>query len=243
MTHPGEQFYPEGVRWDDPIATGTLPDLLSTAAAGYGARPAIEFRDRPISYAELEGLVEVAASAFLRAGYGKNTSVALFLGNSPDHPVFLANAMDVKKAGKLFGFVVRRHRRRQSHAKPLGARKFDSPPGPMPRSRSAMGVVSFRGRTIKADLKGHTRARQGTKCLDPASEKQHAVGKDGNRRDRRAGRNNLADIGQHEGLAAGHKNLFNTERRRFARDSSHPLEAERAARRLGRGAHTAIIAT
>ena len=29
MTHPGEQFYPQGVRWDDPIARGTLPDLLS----------------------------------------------------------------------------------------------------------------------------------------------------------------------------------------------------------------------
>ena len=25
MTHPGEQFYPQGVRWDDPIARGTLP--------------------------------------------------------------------------------------------------------------------------------------------------------------------------------------------------------------------------
>mgnify|MGYP002683340579 CR=1 FL=1 len=39
MTHPGEQFYPLGVRWDDAIARGTLPDLLSTAAAEYGARP------------------------------------------------------------------------------------------------------------------------------------------------------------------------------------------------------------
>ena len=96
MTHPGEQFYPEGVRWDDPIARGTLPDLLSQAAAEYGARPAIEFRDRPISYAELEAMVEVAASAFLRAGYGKNTSVALFLGNSPDHPVNFFGAL---KAG------------------------------------------------------------------------------------------------------------------------------------------------
>src|ERR1700688_2642074 len=96
MTHPGEQFYPEGVHWDDPIATGTLPDLLSTAAAEYGARPAIEFRDRPISYAELEAMVEVAAAAFLRAGYGKNNSVALFLGNSPDHPVNFFGAL---KAG------------------------------------------------------------------------------------------------------------------------------------------------
>jgi long-chain acyl-CoA synthetase len=96
MTHPGEQYYPEGVHWDDPIARGTLPDLLSTAAREYGARPVIEFRDRPISYAELESLVEVAAAAFLRAGYGTNTSVALFLGNTPDHPVNFFGAL---KAG------------------------------------------------------------------------------------------------------------------------------------------------
>ena len=94
--HPGEQFYPEGVHWDDPIAQGTLPDLLSKAASDYGARPAIEFRDGGISYAGLEAMVEVAASAFLGAGYGKNTSVALFLGNSPDHPVNFFGAL---KAG------------------------------------------------------------------------------------------------------------------------------------------------
>jgi long-chain acyl-CoA synthetase len=94
--HPGEQFYPEGVHWDDPIARGTLPDLLSKAAADYGARPAIEFRDRPISYNGLEAMVEVAASAYLGAGYGKDTSVALFLGNSPDHPVNFFGAL---KAG------------------------------------------------------------------------------------------------------------------------------------------------
>jgi long-chain acyl-CoA synthetase len=96
MTYPGEQFYPQGVHWDDAIVRGTLPDLLSDAAAEYGARPAIEFRDRPISYTDLEVLVETAASAFLRAGYGKDHSVALFLGNSPDHPVNFFGAL---KAG------------------------------------------------------------------------------------------------------------------------------------------------
>jgi long-chain acyl-CoA synthetase len=96
MTHPGEQFYPEGVRWDDPIARGTLPDLLSAAAMEYGTRAAIEFRDRPISYAELETMAELAAAALLRAGYGKGTSVALFLGNTPDHPVNFFGAL---KAG------------------------------------------------------------------------------------------------------------------------------------------------
>src|ERR1700750_949163 len=96
MPHPGEQFYPEGVRWDAPIAQGTLPDLLSQAAREYGDRTAIEFRDRPITYTALEQLAEVAASAFLRAGYGKDTSVALFLGNTPDHP---ANFFGALKAG------------------------------------------------------------------------------------------------------------------------------------------------
>src|ERR1700687_2178566 len=94
--HPGEKFYPEGVHWDDPIARGTLPDLLAKAAMQYGARPAIEFRDRPISYTELEAMVEVAAAAFMRAGYGKDNSVALFLGNTPDHPVNFFGAL---KAG------------------------------------------------------------------------------------------------------------------------------------------------
>jgi long-chain acyl-CoA synthetase len=96
MTHPGEQFYPAGVHWDDPIAKGTLPDLLSKATVQFASRPAIEFRDRPISYTELQTMAETAASAFLRAGYGKGASVALFLGNSPDHPVNFFGAL---KAG------------------------------------------------------------------------------------------------------------------------------------------------
>src|SRR3954468_13419324 len=96
MTHPDEKFYPPGVHWDDPIARGTLPDLLSTAAAEFGLRPAIEFRERPISYSGLEAHVEAAACAFLRAGYGKGSSVALFLGNSPEHPINFFGAL---KAG------------------------------------------------------------------------------------------------------------------------------------------------
>jgi len=96
MTHPGEQFYPQGVYWDDAIERGTLPGLLSQAVAQFGARPAIEFRDRAISFIELEMLAEVTAAAFLRAGFGKDTTVALFLGNSPDHP---ANFFGALKAG------------------------------------------------------------------------------------------------------------------------------------------------
>jgi long-chain acyl-CoA synthetase len=53
MTHAGEHFYPQDVHWDDPIAQGTVPDLLSNAAAEFSLRPAFEFRGAPISYTEL----------------------------------------------------------------------------------------------------------------------------------------------------------------------------------------------
>ena len=125
MTHPGEKFYPEGVHWDDPIARGTLPDLMAKAAADFGARTAIEFRDRPISYAELEDRVETAASAFLRAGAGKNTSVALFLGNSPDHPVNFFGALKAGAGWCICRRSMARSRCRTSSAIP--ARAFSSP--------------------------------------------------------------------------------------------------------------------
>src|SRR4030088_489069 len=123
MPHPGENFYPEGVHWDDPIARGTLPDLMSKAASDFGARPAIEFRDRPISYAELDDKAAVAAAAFLRAGAGKNTSVALFLGNSPDHPVNFFGALKAGARGMhlspLDGEIALSHKLSDSGARVL----------------------------------------------------------------------------------------------------------------------------
>src|SRR6202012_4015304 len=123
MTHPGEKFYPEGVHWDDAIARSTLPDLLSKAAGEFGARAAIEFRERPVSYAELESLVEVAASAFMRAGYGKDTSVALFLGNTPDHPINFFGALKagarVVHLSPLDGEIALSHKHSDSGARVL----------------------------------------------------------------------------------------------------------------------------
>jgi long-chain acyl-CoA synthetase len=123
MTQLGEKFYPQGVRWNDPITRGSLPDMLSQAAREYGTRPAIEFRDRPISYAELEDMVEVAAAAYLRAGFGSNSSVALFLGNVLDHPINFFGAL---KAGArivhlspLDGEIALTHKLTDSNARVL----------------------------------------------------------------------------------------------------------------------------
>jgi long-chain acyl-CoA synthetase len=123
MTHPGEQFYPQGVRWDEPIARGTLPDLLSQAAHDNGDRTAIEFRDRPISFIELEALAEVAASAFLRTGISTDSSVALFLGNTPDHPINFFGALKagarVVHLSPLDGEIALAHKLRDSGARVL----------------------------------------------------------------------------------------------------------------------------
>jgi long-chain acyl-CoA synthetase len=93
---PFEKNYPPGVRWDAPIVGRTLQALLDTSIAKFGPRTALDFRDKPITFAELGKLVDTSAAAFLRAGYGRDTSVALYIGNTPDHPVNFFGAL---KAG------------------------------------------------------------------------------------------------------------------------------------------------
>jgi long-chain acyl-CoA synthetase len=91
-----EKHYPKGVRWESEIPAGTLPGLIERSATKFGNRTIIDFRDREMSFADLAARIDVAAAAFLRAGYGKGHSVALFLGNTPDHPV---NFFGATKAG------------------------------------------------------------------------------------------------------------------------------------------------
>ena len=96
MTHPGEQYYPDNVRWDAPIDQGSLPDLLSQSVASYGSRTAIEFRGQSLSFIDLQQRVDLAAAAFMRAGFGKGQTIGLFLANTPDHPINFFGAL---KAG------------------------------------------------------------------------------------------------------------------------------------------------
>lgn len=96
MQYPGFRFYPEGVRWDEPIKATAVPELLDTSVRKFGDRPAVEFRDEQLTYEELNARVAQAAAAFLRCGLGKGTTIGLFLGNTPDHPINFFGAL---KAG------------------------------------------------------------------------------------------------------------------------------------------------
>src|SRR5215475_7427840 len=82
-----EKSYPAGMRWDCPIATSTLPELLDRAVADYGDRPAMEYRGRRLGYRELSGHAARAAAAFRHIGIDRDCVVALFMPNTPWHPI------------------------------------------------------------------------------------------------------------------------------------------------------------
>jgi long-chain acyl-CoA synthetase len=85
---PWQRSYPPGVRWDAPISTSTLPELLAAAISDFGAKPAFEYRDRHISYADFGTRVDGAAAGLRAIGVGPGMVVALYLPNSPYYPIF-----------------------------------------------------------------------------------------------------------------------------------------------------------
>jgi long-chain acyl-CoA synthetase len=84
---PWERSYPPGVRWDAPLEISTLPAMLDVFTARWGPKPALEYRGRTVSYAELRAAVDSLASGFLDLGVRPGTAVALYLPNTPCHPI------------------------------------------------------------------------------------------------------------------------------------------------------------
>jgi long-chain acyl-CoA synthetase len=85
--HAWERSYPPGVRWDAPITRSTLPTLIDEAVATHRSRTAIEFREQPITFEALGRDVDRFGAALLRDGLGPGSALALYLPNTPHHPV------------------------------------------------------------------------------------------------------------------------------------------------------------
>ncbi len=88
-----EKSYPAGMRWDCTLATSTLQELLDHAVADYGDRPALEYRDRRITYRELGDYAARAAAAFRHIGIDRDCAVALYLPNTLWHPIAFFGAL------------------------------------------------------------------------------------------------------------------------------------------------------
>ena len=82
-----EKSYPAGVRWDEPIFTYPLTELLDRAADRYGSRTYIDYQGATIRYDTLRTEADLFAAALIAIEIGRDDTVALYLPNSPFHPI------------------------------------------------------------------------------------------------------------------------------------------------------------
>ena len=85
--HPWEKSYPAGLSWHHPIETGRVTTLLDEAVAEAGGQIALHFRDWHGSYVDLGDRADRFASALLRDGLAPGKAIAIYLPNTPYHPV------------------------------------------------------------------------------------------------------------------------------------------------------------
>ena len=90
---PWEKSYPPGVSWDAPIADGTLVGLLARSVEQFGALPALSYFGWRVTYREFGNLVDRAAVGLAKLGVGREKPLALFLPNTPWHPILFFGAL------------------------------------------------------------------------------------------------------------------------------------------------------
>jgi long-chain acyl-CoA synthetase len=79
--------YPSGLVWDLAPPSFTLDELLTGAVARYGNRTLLDYRGTEISYAQFGEQVLHTAAGLMRLGIRPGDRVALYLPNTPYHPV------------------------------------------------------------------------------------------------------------------------------------------------------------
>jgi len=82
-----EKSYPPGLSWDAPLGITTIPAMFDKAVAEHGPKPFIEFRGRKLSFNALADDVERAAAALYALGHNREKPIALYLPNTPYHPI------------------------------------------------------------------------------------------------------------------------------------------------------------
>jgi long-chain acyl-CoA synthetase len=93
---PWIDSYPAGVRWDAPVSSTPVPQLLDDAAEKWPDSFAIDFMGKKMTYRELLDLANRAAKGFQRLGVGPGIHVGLYLPNTPH---YIISFFGVLKAG------------------------------------------------------------------------------------------------------------------------------------------------
>ncbi len=84
---PWVKSYPPNVRWDAPLALSSVQNVLETAAERFGLKPALDFMNKRLSYAELDALANRAAAGFQKLGVKPGVHVGLYLPNTPHYVI------------------------------------------------------------------------------------------------------------------------------------------------------------
>ncbi len=90
---PWIKSYPPGVRWDAPLETSAVQEILTRSARKWPDLAALEFMGRKITYAELDALADRAAKGFQALGVKPGVHVGLYLPNSPHYPIAFFGAL------------------------------------------------------------------------------------------------------------------------------------------------------
>jgi long-chain acyl-CoA synthetase len=69
---------------------------LRPPSLSFAELPAIELRERQLSYRDLNARATKTAAAFSRDGLGRGMTIGSFFGNTPDYPI---NVFGALKAG------------------------------------------------------------------------------------------------------------------------------------------------
>jgi long-chain acyl-CoA synthetase len=87
LQKPWHKAFPQANDWDTPVDMSTLDDLLTRSIVACPEAPCLTFRERTLSYAALGAAVDRVAAGLLVHGVGRGDAVALFLPNTPFHPI------------------------------------------------------------------------------------------------------------------------------------------------------------
>src|ERR1700693_5383607 len=85
--HPWVKSYPSHVRENAPLELSSVQSVLEQAAERFGPRPAADFMNKRLTYAEVDALANRAAAGFQKLGVGPGVHVGLFLPNTPHYVI------------------------------------------------------------------------------------------------------------------------------------------------------------
>ena len=83
-----QRFYPQDTFANFVATPQRVSDMFIELVARYGDKIALDYRDHDISYAQLGAMAGRAANALRAQGIGRGHTVALYLPNTPFHPIY-----------------------------------------------------------------------------------------------------------------------------------------------------------